>query len=98
MLKSNPQGVVLIGEAIGRWLDHESEALIKESSRELPHPFCLIKTQQEVCGLEKGPDLRLPASRTVRNKFVYKSITQTMVFVIAARNNWGVDQATHHRE
>ena len=54
--------------------------LKKDAPAEFPYPFCHAKIQGEVCNPEEGPhptmlapsdpDLRLPASRTVRNKFL----------------------------
>ena len=71
--------------AFGRWLGHEGRslmnkmnALIKDTSESSLAPFCHVRIQWEVCDPEQSltspcwyPDLGLPDSIAVRNKFLF---------------------------
>ena len=65
-----PSVMLLGGRAFGRYkgdeggaLMNEISALIKQTPRELPHPFHHLRTQQEDASYEKGPhwNVAMPA-------------------------------------
>ena len=75
--------MVLGSEAVGRWLSHEGGAFMNEITaliKETPENQLTASStwgSREICGLGEGIHrswwhLRLPGSRTVRNKFAYK--------------------------
>ena len=77
-----PSGMVLGGRVFGRLIAHSTFmkgfSAYRRDPTELPCPSHHVRTQREVCGLEEGPtlqswspDLGLPASRTMRNKFLF---------------------------
>lgn len=80
-----PNVTVLEGEAFGRWSAHKHEAfvngmsaLIKEIPRSSLAPSVMCRDTRKVCNFRKRvltsprwlPNLRLPASRAVRKKFL----------------------------
>lgn len=84
-----PSVMVLGDEAFGRCLSHEDRAingagtLYKRDPRQLPSPFYHVRTEREVCKLEEGShppcwhrDLKLTASRIMRNTSYFHSFTE----------------------